>query len=95
MPGPTLRKPYLSAHLLSYHCLTPILFCPSLQTVVVYAATKGYMDKVPVNKIVAAEEAVLASVDPRVFKVLKAKGKITPEVDAHIKQQLQNVVFPK
>lgn len=73
----------------------PVPPLPPLQTVVVYAATKGYMDKVPVNKIVAAEEAVLKSVDPRIFKVLKSKGKITPEIDAHIKQQLSKVVFPK
>ncbi|GIL48654.1 hypothetical protein Vafri_5125 [Volvox africanus] len=58
------------------------------QTVVVYAATKGYLDKVPVNKITATEDVILKHVDPKIFKVLKAKGKITPEINAHLAQQM-------
>jgi len=64
------------------------------QTVAIYAATKGYMDKVPASKITAAEAAVLSHVDKNLFKVLKAKGKITPEIDAHMKQQLSKVAMP-
>lgn len=64
------------------------------QTIVVYAATKGFMDKVVVQDIGAAEQAVLDNVDPAVFKILKAKGKITPELDAHIRAQLSKVPFP-
>ncbi|KAG2422090.1 hypothetical protein HXX76_013569 [Chlamydomonas incerta] len=65
------------------------------QTVVVYAATKGYLDKVPVNKITECEEVILKHIDPRVFKILKAKGKITPELNAHLAQQMSNLPLNK
>ncbi len=39
------------------------------QVVVIYAATTGYMDKVPVAAITAAETAVLKHVDPKIYKV--------------------------
>ena len=64
------------------------------QTVVVYAATKGFLDKVHTSEITNAETAILKHVNPLVYKVLKAKGKITPELDAHIKQQLRAVPLP-
>ncbi|KAG1674934.1 hypothetical protein FOA52_014727 [Chlamydomonas sp. UWO 241] len=64
------------------------------QTVVVYAATKGFLDKVHPADIVKAEAAVLAHVNPLVYKVLGAKGKITPELDAHIQDQLRGVQLP-
>ncbi|KAG2496881.1 hypothetical protein HYH03_005280 [Edaphochlamys debaryana] len=57
------------------------------QTIVVYAATKGYLDKVPVNQITATEDVILKHVDERLFKLLKFKGKITPEINAHLAQQ--------
>mgnify|MGYP001807211567 CR=1 FL=1 len=57
----------------------------------VYAATKGYLDKVPVNQITACEDVILKHVDPRLFKILKAKGKITPEINAHLAQQMSNL----
>ncbi|KAG2452931.1 hypothetical protein HYH02_002270 [Chlamydomonas schloesseri] len=65
------------------------------QTVVVYAATKGYLDKVPVNKITACEDVILKHVDPRLFKILKAKGKITPEINAHLAQQMSSLPIDK
>jgi F-type H+-transporting ATPase subunit alpha len=63
----------------------------SLQTVVVYAATKGYLDKVPVNKITGTEEVILKHVDPKIFKILKAQGKISPAINAHLAQQMSNL----
>lgn len=45
----------------------------SPQVVVVYAATKGYLDKVPVSETVNAEAAILKHVNPAIYKVLKAK----------------------
>jgi F0F1-type ATP synthase alpha subunit len=42
---------------------------PPAQVVVVYAATKGYLDKVAVSDITAAETAVLKHVNPAVYKV--------------------------
>nr|CAI34836.1 ATP synthase alpha chain, mitochondrial precursor [Polytomella sp. Pringsheim 198.80] len=64
------------------------------QTVAVYAATKGFLDKVRVQDIVAAEEAVISQVNPAVFKILKANGKITPALDAHLKAELRKVKLP-
>jgi F-type H+-transporting ATPase subunit alpha len=54
------------------------------QVVVVYAATKGYLDKVHTSDITAAETAILKHVDPAIYKVLRAKQKITPELNAHM-----------
>jgi hypothetical protein len=54
------------------------------QVVVVYAATKGYLDKVSTSDITAAEAAILKHVDPAIYKVLRAKQKITPELNAHM-----------
>ena len=64
------------------------------QTVVVYAATKGFLDKVAPADITAAETAILKHVNPLVYKVLKAKGKITPELNAHLEQQIRGVPLP-
>ena len=64
------------------------------QTVVVFAATKGYLDKVAPADITAAETAILKHVNPLVYKVLKAKGKITPELNAHLDQQMRGVPLP-
>jgi len=64
------------------------------QTVVVYAATKGFLDKVAPSDITAAETAILKHVNPLVYKVLKAKGKITPELNAHLVEQMKGVPLP-
>ena len=36
-----------------------------------YAATKGYLDKVNTADITAAEAAILKHVDPNIYKVLR------------------------
>lgn len=64
------------------------------QVVVVYAATKGFLDKVAVSDITRAEEAVLAHVDPKIYKVLAHTQKITPQLDAHLRTQLRAVPLP-
>lgn len=64
------------------------------QVVVVYAATKGYLDKVSTSDITAAEAAILKHVDPAIYKVLRAKGKITPELNAHLHAQITAVPLP-
>jgi len=55
----------------------------------VYAATKGYLDKVSTSNITAAEAAILKHVDPAIYKVLRAKQKITPELNAHLQVGLR------
>ncbi|WIA29192.1 hypothetical protein OEZ86_011703 [Tetradesmus obliquus] len=64
------------------------------QTVVVYAATKGYLDKVSPANITAAETAILKHIDPNIYKVLRAKGKITPELNAHLHAQMTTLPLP-
>ena len=68
---------------------------PLPQTVVVYAATKGYLDKVPVNEISGCEDIILKHIDPRLLKLLKFKGKITPEVNAHLAAQMSTLPVGK
>jgi proton translocating ATP synthase F1 alpha subunit len=64
------------------------------QTIVVYAATKGYMDKVPTNAVEKAEKLVLDNVNPALFKILKAKGKFDADLSAHLHNELSNISFP-
>jgi len=64
------------------------------QVVVVYAATKGYLDKVNTADITAAEAAILKHVDPNIYKVLRDKHKIGPELQAHLHDQLSKVPLP-
>lgn len=72
---------------LSYSTATP-------QVVVVYAATKGYLDKVAVSDITTAEAAILKHVNPAVYKVLKANSKINPALNQHLHLQLTQVPLP-
>ena len=46
-----------------------IIICVRAQTVVIYAATKGYMDKVAVADITKAEQVVLQHCNPDIYKV--------------------------
>jgi F-type H+-transporting ATPase subunit alpha len=64
------------------------------QTAVVYAATKGFMDKVHVADITKAEALVLKHLDPRIYKIMKAGNKISPELMAHMNQQIGDIAFP-
>ncbi len=64
------------------------------QTVVIYAATKGFLDKVAPSDMGKAETAILKHVNPLIYKVLKAKGKITPELNAHLVDQVKSVPLP-
>jgi F-type H+-transporting ATPase subunit alpha len=49
---------------------------------------------VATSDITAAEAAILKHVDPAIYKVLRAKGKITPELNAHLHAQLTAVPLP-
>ncbi len=42
------------------------------------------MPQVSTSDITAAEAAILKHVDPAIYKVLRAKQKITPELNAHM-----------
>lgn len=64
------------------------------QVVVVYAATKGFLDKVPASEMGKAEQLVLKNVDPKLLRILRVKQKIDPILDQHLRQQLSRIQFP-
>jgi F-type H+-transporting ATPase subunit alpha len=62
------------------------------QVVSVYAGTRGYLDKVPVNAIRRFEEGFLALLKTRYPKFLEGvrTGKtLTPELEATLKEALE------
>jgi F-type H+-transporting ATPase subunit alpha len=59
-----------------------------------YAATKGFLDKVPASAMTTAEQLILDQVNPSLFKIIKSKGKITPEITHHLNAELYKISFP-
>jgi proton translocating ATP synthase F1 alpha subunit len=55
------------------------------QVITIYAATKGYMDKLPVNKILDFEKELQAQVDPTLLATIKAEKVISKATDETIK----------
>jgi len=55
------------------------------QVVTVYAATKGYLDKVPVNQILKFEKEVQQQVDPALLKKIATEKAISPAIDEELK----------
>ena len=55
------------------------------QVVVVYAATKGYLDKMNVSDILKFEQQLLKEVDPEILKMILEQKSISPELDKKIK----------
>ena len=47
------------------------------QVVIVYAATKGYLDKIPVDKISDFEQVVLHKIDPEILKTIREEKVIS------------------
>jgi proton translocating ATP synthase F1 alpha subunit len=55
------------------------------QVITIYAATKGYMDKLPLKAIGAFETELQAQVDPSLLATIKKEKAISKETDAVIK----------
>ena len=55
------------------------------QVVVVYAATKGYLDKMNVSDILKFEQQLLKEIDPEILKMIREQKSISPELDKKIK----------
>ncbi len=47
-----------------------------------------------VTDITKAEQAVLKGVDPALFRLIKASGKITPALTAHLNASLSKIAMP-
>ena len=56
------------------------------QVVVVYAATKGYLDRLNVSDILPFEQALLKEIDNDILEAIREKKEITPELDQRLKK---------
>ena len=56
------------------------------QVVVIYAATKGYLDKVNIPDIGAFEEGLLKEVSPSLLETIKKEQNITDATEAKLKE---------
>lgn len=56
------------------------------QVVVVYAATKGYLDKLSVSDINSFEQALLKEIDTAILKEIREKKTISDELNSQLKQ---------
>ena len=56
------------------------------QVVVIYAATKGYLDKVALADIGAFEEGLLKEVSPALLETIKKEASISESTDAKLKE---------
>jgi len=56
------------------------------QVVFIYAATKGYLDKVPVKDIGAFEAGLMKQVDASILEAIRTEGVISDATDAKLKE---------
>ncbi|CAL6406341.1 unnamed protein product [Bathycoccus prasinos] len=56
------------------------------QVVFIYAATKGYLDKVPVKDIGAFEAGLMKQVDSSILEAIRTEGVISDATDAKLKE---------
>jgi len=65
------------------------------QVAVIYAGTRGYLDKLPVNKIAAFSDALLSKLKtsyPGFLAGVRTKKALTPELETELKEALDAVV---
>ena len=55
------------------------------QVVVVYAATKGYLDKLNVSDILSFEQAILKEIDAEIFVAIREQQMISDELYEKLK----------
>lgn len=63
--------------------------------VIIYAGVKGYLDKIPVNKVTLFEAGLVPFVTancPEIFESIKKDSEIKPETDEKIKATLTDFV---
>ena len=60
------------------------------QVVVVYAATKGYLDKLNVSDIQRFEQQLLKEIDPSILNEIREKRSISDQLNSQIKQFFDN-----
>ena len=60
------------------------------QVVIVYAATKGYLDKMNVSDISKFEQSLLKQVDSEILKTIREEKSISDELDKKLKNFFDN-----
>ena len=60
------------------------------QVVVVYAATKGFLDKLNVSEIGKFEEKLLKEIEPQILNDIKEKKVISDELNQKLKTFFDN-----
>jgi proton translocating ATP synthase F1 alpha subunit len=55
------------------------------QVVIVYSATKGYLDKLNVSDILSFEQAILKEIDPEIFAAIREQQMISDELYEKLK----------
>jgi proton translocating ATP synthase F1 alpha subunit len=60
------------------------------QVVIIYDATKGYLDKMNVSDILPFQEAILKEISPEILKTLKQQQVINEELDKKLKNFFDN-----
>ena len=60
------------------------------QVVVVYAATKGYLDKLNVSDILSFEQALLKEIDPEILTTIREQQMISEELNEKLKSFFDN-----
>lgn len=66
--------------------------CIERQIVIIFAGTKGYLDKIPVNKITKFESDLYPFIEakyPKIFEVLSSKKTIDGDLEQLLKQALE------
>lgn len=58
------------------------------QVVVIFAATKGYLDKLQISEILPFEAALLKEIDPAVFNTIRDEKVLSPATSAKLSQFL-------
>ena len=64
------------------------------QIVVIYAAVKGFCDRMPLDKMAQYERAIPSSIDPELLKSLKSKGGLTHERKSEPDASLKESALP-
>jgi len=60
------------------------------QVVVVYAATKGYLDKMNVSDILQFEQKLLKEIDPEIYKTISEQRSISDSLNQKLKSFFDN-----
>lgn len=62
------------------------------QVAVVYAATKGYLDRLEVSQIASFEKSILKEIDTAVLASIRQEGKITPAINEKLQSFFDGLV---